>query len=189
MSRTRATCLRLRDMKEHIEDWLLYLRPRGHGGRGGVHLLAGGGDPGWPVYRGSCHYASVYPCCVACSAPPKRPPRQYPPFALQQAEAERWSLPPMALPASASGVVSAAVLGADRYQDRGRCCGGARRAGQAVKAEKSEAVVSHPFEQLLQRPRPGMSRFRVAGLDGLLPEADGQRVLVAEQAESDRAAG
>ena len=91
----------------------------------------------------------------------KAPAAKYPPFALQQAEAERWSLPPMALPQAQaelyqrlSWVQMAIKIVADAAAVQGAQV-------KTVKAEKSEAIVSHPFEQLLQRPRPGMSRFEL----------------------------
>jgi HK97 family phage portal protein len=91
----------------------------------------------------------------------KAPAVKYPPFALQQAQAEQWSLPPMTM----------AQAQAELYQRLswvqiavGIIARSAATAGSQVRklnGEDAEQVVNHPFELLLQHPNPLMSRFRL----------------------------
>jgi HK97 family phage portal protein len=91
----------------------------------------------------------------------KAPAAKYPPFALQQAEREQWTLPPLTLPQAQAELyqrlswVQIAV---------GIIARSAATAGVQVRqlsGEDAEQVVNHPFELLLQHPNPLMSRFRL----------------------------
>ena len=88
----------------------------------------------------------------------KAPAAHYPPFALQQAQAEQWALPGLTLPAAqaelyqrlswvqiAVGIIARSVATAGVQVRR-------------LEGEDAKQVVNHPFEKLLQHPNPHMSR-------------------------------
>ena len=89
----------------------------------------------------------------------KAPAVQYPPFALSAAQAEQYALPPMSLPQAQAELYQRLswVQIAVRIVAEAAATAGVQV--KQAKADKLEAVVNHPFETLLQRPRPGMSRF------------------------------
>lgn len=89
----------------------------------------------------------------------KAPAVRYPAFALQGAQAEAWMLPSYQLPEAQNELyqrLSWVQIAVRTIADTAATAG-AQVMRQAN--EKNEQVTNHPFEVLLQRPNPLMSRF------------------------------
>lgn len=89
----------------------------------------------------------------------KAPAVRYPAFALQAAQSERWSLPSYQLPEAQSELYQRLSWVQIAVRTIAESVAAANAQVKRLNGEKAEQVVNHPFEKLLQRPNPLMSRF------------------------------
>lgn len=89
----------------------------------------------------------------------KAPAVRYPAFALQAAQSERWSLPSYQLPETQSELYQRLSWVQIAVRTIAESVATAGAQVKRLNGEKAEQVVNHPFEMLLQRPNPLMSRF------------------------------
>jgi len=89
----------------------------------------------------------------------KAPAVRYPAFALQAAQSERWSLPSYQLPEAQSELYQRLSWVQIAVRTIAESVATAGAQVQRMTGEKAQQVVNHPFEVLLQRPNPLMSRF------------------------------
>ena len=89
----------------------------------------------------------------------KAPAVRYPNFALHEAQAETWAMPSYQLPEAQSELYQRLSWVQIAVRTIAESVATAGAQVQRMTGEKAQQVINHPFEVLLQRPNPLMSRF------------------------------